>query len=154
MNEGLRHLNKPRMIDFPVHSDPTGWLAVADECDLPFEVKRVFYMWNLYKDRGHHALKTCHQLLFVPSGGMTVRTTQGITHMDVTTFNFNNRRESGLCLPPLTWRWLEDFELGTTCFVLCSHSYDPDDYIHDFDEFAEYLMDNKLQEGIKFSDES
>lgn len=144
---------EPRMIDFPVYPDPTGWLAVADEPDLSFEVKRVFWMWNLYKDRGHHALKTCHQLLIVPSGSMTVKTMRGPSFMDVVTFNLRRRPEAGLYLPPMTWRWLEDFEPGTTCFVLASHPFDEDDYIDDFDEFAKALMETEMAKGLKFADE-
>ena len=92
---------KPRMIDFPMHKDYSGILAVADKSDLPFKVERIFWMWNLYEQRGQHALKTCQQLLVVPSGNMTVQTMQGITHMEVVHFNFGSKRELGLYLPPV-----------------------------------------------------
>ncbi len=143
---------EPRLIDFPVHPDPTGNLAVADYNDLPFGVKRVFWMWDLVGQRGAHALKTCHQFLVVISGSMSVDTIIGIKKQANRTFRLTYPG-IGLYLPPMCWRELVNFELGTTCFVLASHPFNDNDYIDTLHKFHEALMENEMEKGLKFADE-
>jgi hypothetical protein len=61
---------------------------------------------------------------------------------DVLTLNENgphrwhlNRADTGLYVPPGTWRHLDNFSGNAVAFVLGSHPYDPEDYIRDMDEF-------------------
>lgn len=127
---------EPRFIDFPVHKDPTGNLAVADYDDLPFEVKRVFWIFNMDGSRGDHALRTCHQLIVPMSGTVSVTTrfkTAGIVHgFRLTHQNF------GLYLPPMVWRQIVGTP-GSAFFVLASHPFDEDDYIDGYNEFLKEL---------------
>lgn len=141
---------EPRLIEFPVHKDPSGNLAVADYDDLPFGVKRVFWVYRMEDLRGDHALKTCHQLIIPMSGLLEVETRfeiPGKGHIFLL-----EEKHVGLYLPPMVWRQIR----GTTFaafFVLCSHPFDEDDYIDGIEDFEKALITNEMEKGIKFSDE-
>jgi hypothetical protein len=141
---------EPRLIEFPLHKDPTGNLVVADECDLPFEVKRIFWVFDIEGSRGDHALKTCHQLI-VPMSGIIGVVTRYKTPGLINSFILEKKR-FGLYLPPMIWRAIRGTWLSTF-FVLCSHPFDEDDYIDGVDDFEKALMENAMQKGLKFSDE-
>ena len=127
-------MDKPYIIQFDEHKDPTGNLYVANEQDIPFKINRVFWITDLEYSRGSHATRKCEQVIIAVTGEFSV---------DV--FNRNSFQTSwrlklpkhGLYLPPLSWRVLKQFWFNSTALVLCSHPYDPDDYIQDFDEFLE-----------------
>jgi hypothetical protein len=141
---------EPRLIEFPLHKDPTGNLVVADECDLPFEVKRIFWVFDIEGSRGDHALKTCHQLIVPMSGIIGVNTrykTPGKVH-----FFRLSEKNIGLYLPPMVWRQIGATP-GSSFFVLCSHPFDENDYIDGVNDFNMYLIANEMEKGLKFSDE-
>lgn len=141
---------KPRMIDFPVHPDPTGFLFVADQGVLPFVPMRVFWMDSLKGERGDHALKKCHQIIIPLKGKFIVKTNCGDEVLNKEWFmNSPNR---GLYLPPMVWRRLCNFSDEVICLVLASHSYDPHDYIHEGGEFYEMIATQEMEKGVKFSD--
>ncbi len=141
---------KPRLIEFPLHSDPTGNLVVADECDLPFEIKRIFWVFDIEGSRGDHALKTCHQLI-VPMSGIIEVVTRHKTPGLINSFVLEAKR-FGLYLPPMTWREIHGTWLSTF-FVLASHPFNEDDYIDGVDNFNMYLLANEMEKGLKFADE-
>lgn len=144
---------EPRLIEFPVHPDPTGNLAVADYNDLPFEVKRVFWIYDIIGERGDHALKTCHQLVIPMSGTMLVETlcdTAG--KFDSFRSFMLYEKHVGLYIPPMVWRRIVTTS-ESVAFVLCSHPFDEDDYIDGVVDFEEALMENEMTKGLKFADE-
>ena len=104
--------------------------------DLPFNVKRVFYSYDIPggESRGAHAHKELSQLIIAASGSFTVTLDDG----DVKRTFLLNRPYQGLLVVPGIWRTLDDFSSGSVCMVLASHGYDKDDYIRDYDEFLEY----------------
>jgi hypothetical protein len=141
---------EPRIIEFPVYPDPTGWLAVADEIDLPFEVKRVFWVYDIIGERGDHALKTCHQLIIPLSGMITIHTIhENIGNCMVYALH---KKHVGLYLPPMVWRNING-KSGSSFFVLASHPFDEDDYIDGVDDFLKALVTSEMEKGLKFSDE-
>ena len=123
---------EPRLIDFPVHKDPTGNLAVADYDDLPFDVMRVFWIYDIVGERGDHALKTCHQLVIPMSGMVKVQTLN--KRMEGYTVYPLYEKHVGLYLPPMVWRRITG-KPGSSFFVLCSHPFDDDDYIDGVADF-------------------
>lgn len=46
-------------------------------------------------------------------------------------------------MPPLTWGAQYDYSDDAVLLVLASHVYEADDYIHDYDEFLEFLSSSK-----------
>ena len=128
-------MTKPRLIEFPKHLDPTGTLFVADQPDLPFVPRRVFWMNGLRGKRGGHALRTDKQIIIALRGEFSVRAKR-YRKSAVWNLEFPHH---GLYLPAMTWRVLTDFSLDSIVLVLCSRPYNPDDYIHDFNKFLEEL---------------
>ncbi|NEU10013.1 WxcM-like domain-containing protein [Flavihumibacter sp. R14] len=101
--------------------------------ELPFDIKRVFYLYDIPagESRGAHAHKECHQFLVAASGSFEVLLNDGRTERIIQL----NRPFYGLHIPPGIWASEINFSSGSICLVLTSHSYDPNDYIRDYDEF-------------------
>ena len=66
-------------IKFKMNSDLRGKLiAIDSEFDLPFDIKRVFYIKDLDNlDRGFHAHRKCEQILIPISGSFTLTLDNG-----------------------------------------------------------------------------
>ncbi len=126
------------IITFPRIGNRAGNLTfVENNIHLPFEVKRVFYIYDIPggKSRGGHAHKKTHQLLVAVSGAFDVILDDGINKRTVTL----NRPYYGLHLPPGIWASLQNFSSGAVCLVLTSELYDESDYIRDYDEYLRYM---------------
>lgn len=126
----------PQIIAFPKIKDPRGNLAVIEKTTLPFEIKRVFYLFDVPSDasRGGHAHKQQSQVLIAISGSFDVlikdkKETECITL---------NKPDKGLLIPPGYWREMENFSAGAVCLVLASDVFDEADYIRDFEDFLAY----------------
>ncbi|HTP73131.1 MAG TPA: FdtA/QdtA family cupin domain-containing protein [Burkholderiaceae bacterium] len=127
-------VNDCRLIDLPRIQDPRGNLSyVETERHLPFEFRRVFYLYDVPggEQRAGHALKTCHQFLIAMSGSFDVVVKDGYTERRV----HLNRSYNGLHLPPRVWRELDNFSSGSVCMVIASRPYDESDYYRDYREF-------------------
>ena len=48
-----------------------------------------------------------------------------------------NRSYYGLYLPPLTWRHMENFSTNALSLHLSSRTFDPDDYIREYDTYRQ-----------------
>ena len=46
-----------------------------------------------------------------------------------------NRSYTGLYIPPMVWREIDNFSSGAVCMVLASEFYDETDYYRDHTEF-------------------
>lgn len=118
--------------------DQRGRLSVGEfPTSLPFIVKRFFIISNVPEGepRGIHAHKECHQLLICVSGSLKAMTDDGVERK----VHHLVAGETVLHMPPLTWGAQYDYSDDAVLLVLASHVYDPDDYIHDFEEFKKIL---------------
>ncbi|MFN3951080.1 MAG: sugar 3,4-ketoisomerase [Thermaurantimonas sp.] len=104
--------------------------------DVPFEIKRVFYIYDIPagEDRGAHAHKTCHQFLVAASGSFEIELDDGRLKRTVVL----NRPFFGLHIPPGIWAAEKSFSSGAICLVLASHGYDEEDYIRDYQSFLKF----------------
>lgn len=119
------------------HSDRKGNLTVVENGKtLPFEVKRVYYLYDIPggESRGAHAHKELSQLIVAVSGSFRVTLDDGCIKRSFTL----NRPYQGLYVKPGIWRDLDDFSAGAVCMVLASDVYDKEDYIRDYKEFINY----------------
>jgi hypothetical protein len=109
---------------------------IENNIHLPFEIKRVFYLYDIPggESRGAHAHKECFQFLIPASGSFEVQMDDGTCKRQV----FLNRPYHGLLIPPSIWASELNFSSGSVCLVLASHTYDPADYIRDYQEFTKY----------------
>jgi hypothetical protein len=48
---------------------------------------------------------------------------------------------TGVFIPPLVWCKLMNFTRGAACISLASEEYEPDDYIHDYEEFKRLIRE-------------
>lgn len=125
------------IIELNKHHASQGNLSVVENNkDLPFEVKRVYYLYDVPggEFRGAHAHKELFQFVIAASGSFSVTLDDG----QVKRTFFLNKPYQGLYIVPGIWRTLYDFSSGSVCMVLASNGYDKDDYIRDYDEFVKY----------------
>ena len=125
-----------RMIDIRKFSDNRGFLSVVEGgVDIPFDIKRVYYLYLVPEAaRGAHAHKQLQQLMVATSGSVHVTMDDGINRK---TFVLD-KPWKGLLVAPGLWRDLDNFAGGTVCMVLASEKYDAEDYIRDYQDFLIY----------------
>lgn len=119
------------------HSDRKGNLTVVQNGDtLPFDVKRVYYLYDVPggESRGAHAHRDLSQFMVAASGSFRVTLDDGKVKRSF----FLNRPYQGLYVKPGIWRDLDDFSSGAVCMVLASDVYKKEDYIRNYDEFLEF----------------
>jgi hypothetical protein len=126
-----------KLISLPKIGDRTGQItAVNNNVEVPFEINRVFYLYDIPagEDRGAHAHKECHQFLVAASGAFDVEVDDGINKK---TFSLN-QPNLGLHVPPGIWAAELNFSSGSICLVLASHPYQENDYIRNYQTFLNY----------------
>jgi dTDP-4-dehydrorhamnose 3,5-epimerase-like enzyme len=124
------------VIEIPRVHDERGLLAVIEGATIPFEIKRVYYLYDVPSDafRGGHAHKTLEQLIVPLSGSFDVHIKDGENEK---IFSLN-KPHKGLLIVPGIWREIENFSSGCVCLVLASAEYDESDYIRDFKGFSAF----------------
>ena len=125
----LIHLSKK-------HSIAGNITAVQNDIDVPFDVRRVYYLYDIPggESRGAHGHKKLQQLIIAVSGSFDVTLFDGA---NTKTVNLS-RPYMGLHIIPGMWRDISNFSSGAICLVLASHEYDNNDYIRSIDEFINY----------------
>jgi dTDP-4-dehydrorhamnose 3,5-epimerase-like enzyme len=123
-----------RIIELPQRNDERGGLGFVEASrQIPFDVKRVYYMYDLAPGakRGAHAHKELEQLVIAANGSFTVVLNDGA---DTRRFQLDTPAV-GLYVPRMLWRDLTDFSSNAFCLVLASEYYDEHDYYRDYDDF-------------------
>ena len=122
------------LFNFNVRGDHSGKLVALERgCDLPFEVKRVYYIWNTSSDtvRGKHAHRKLEQMIVCTSGSCDFILDDGKNRETV---HLNNPAQ-GLYIKHNIWREFTNFSSDCVVMVLASEYYDEADYIRNYDEF-------------------
>ncbi len=122
-----------KIIKIPKIIDPRGNLAVIEKTLLPFEMSRVYFLYNVPAGayRGGHAHKNQSEILIAVSGSFEVILHDGKEEKSI----WLKRPDEALLLPPGIWRELKDFSQGSVCLVINSDTFDEKDYIRDFHHF-------------------
>lgn len=121
------------LIKIPVVEDLSGNLAFIQSDILPFEFKRVYYLFDVPSSafRGGHSHIEQHEVLIALSGSFEVTLNDGVAKKSY----LLNKPNIGLHLPKGIWRELENFSSGAVCLVLASDVFEESDYIRDYDVF-------------------
>ncbi len=130
---------------FQPHGDNRGQLVALEEYkDIPFRIKRVYYMYDTMPDvvRGHHAHKKLKQILICIHGSCKIRLDNGKEKKIVPL----EKPYEGLFVDNKMWREMYDFSPDAVLMVLASELYDETDYIRDYDEFLNILEENLSEE--------
>ena len=129
----MNTLSSVTLINLPVVEDARGNLAFIQEGFLPFNFKRVYYLYDVPSsaNRGGHSHLEQNELLIALSGSFEVIVDDGLTKKSY----FLNKPNIGLHITKGIWRELENFSSGAICLVLNSDVFKEEDYIRDYDEF-------------------
>lgn len=124
-----------QLLKIPVVEDTRGNLAFIQKDFLPFEFKRVYYLFDVPSSayRGGHSHIVQQELLIALSGSFEVVVQDGLIKKSFVL----NKPNVGLLIPTGIWRELQNFSSGAVCLVLASDVFEEADYIRDFDAFLE-----------------
>ncbi len=126
---------------FQPHGDERGQLVALEEFnDIPFRIKRVYYMYDTIADvvRGKHAHIKLEQILVCVHGSCKIRLDNGREKKVVVL----EKPYEGLYVPSNMWREMFDFSPDAVLMVFASELYDEADYIRDYDEFLHHVSVN------------
>lgn len=121
------------IINIPKIEDPRGNLSVIEKEVVPFEIKRVYYLYDVPAgaERGGHSHKEQKEFLIALSGSFDVILNDGKVEKLVTL----NKPFEGLLITNGIWRELKNFSSGAVCLVVASDEFEEADYIREFDVF-------------------
>ena len=122
----------PKIID----EKGRGKLSVIEKSTIPFEIKRVYYLYDVPSDsfRGGHAHKNLIQFMIALSGSFEVKIDDGSNNKKV----MLNKPNQGLLIPSGIWREMDNFSAGSVCLVLASEFFEESDYFRDYNTFLNY----------------
>ena len=123
----------PVLLQLPRHVDGRGSLGVIEAADLPFDIRRIYYLHDVPMGavRGEHGHKRLQQLILCMHGEVEVVLNDGISQFRFTLSDSS----TGLYLPPGLWRRLRFVVPETVVCVLASRPYEREDYIYEYEEF-------------------
>lgn len=127
---------------FQQHGDDRGQLvALEEQKDIPFEIKRVYYMYDTKEGvrRGYHAHKSLEQILICIHGSCKILMDNGEEKKVVSL----EKPYEGLYINNNIWREMFDFSPDAVLMVLASDYYKEEDYIRDYDEFLRFIHKEK-----------
>lgn len=135
---GKQMIEKCRMIEFPQKGDDRGHLVIVEgNQDIPFDIKRVFYIYGSDKDviRGKHANYNTEFVLINVAGTSKVKVDDG-TEQKIFSLD---RPHTGIFLPRMVWKDMYDFSEDSVLLVLASEHYDEKEYIRSYPEYLEIM---------------
>ena len=134
-------------ITFKKVKDLRGNLIPIDSInDLPFEIKRIFYINNVDNlPRGFHAHKKCEQILIPIQGSFDLHVELKSGEKKVFTLNKDN---VGIHIPLLSWISMENFSSGCILMVICSYKYDEDEYIRNYGDYLEIIREEEKKDKL------
>ena len=121
------------LIEIPKVHDERGSLAVIEKDVIPFNIKRVYYLYDVPSDsyRGGHAHLEQQSVIIALSGSFEVIVDDGESQKRV----MLNKPTQGLFVPTNIWREIDNFSSGAVCLVLASTEYNENEYIRAYEDF-------------------
>ncbi len=124
-----------RMLTFKELGDERGNLvAIEGNADIPFEIKRVFYMYgtNNTMVRGQHANRESEFVLINVSGSSKIKIDDGLGHVEIVCLD---KPKMGVYIPKMIWKEMYEFSNDSVILCLASTHYDGSEYIRDYNEY-------------------
>jgi dTDP-4-dehydrorhamnose 3,5-epimerase-like enzyme len=114
------------IINLKTFSDTRGHLTVIEKV-IPFEVKRIFYIYGVDDSvRGGHRHKKTIQAAVCLSGSCVIHNNNGKVKED---FLLDDPAKC-LLLNPEDWHTMHSFTPNAILMVMASEYFDPEDYIY------------------------
>ncbi|SET75850.1 sugar 3,4-ketoisomerase [Hymenobacter actinosclerus] len=139
-------MSVPHLIEFAkTGSAELGFITVAQNSELPFEIKRVYWTYDTPDSvvRGHHAHHDLEQIIFATSGRI---------EFDLENLRGENQKfildspNVGLYIPKLYWRTIM-FSHQAVLMCLTSQEYIEEDYIRSYTDFENMKSLHKITES-------
>lgn len=130
--------SKCPIINFKEFGDDRGKLVIVEGNEsIPFDIKRVFYIYNSDFDviRGQHANRESEFVLVNVSGTSKVRISDGKEEIIVEL----NKPHMGVYIPKMIWKDMYEFSSDSVLLVLASTHYDANEYIRNYDEYVKQM---------------
>jgi len=127
----------------------TGFLSFFEaNKDIPFEIKRIYYIYNVPKDvkRGMHAHKTLQQLLWCPYGEIEIELDDG---KEKNKYLLDSPEKALLVLKGYWHNMVWKKENSVLC-VAASDYYNDKDYIRDYNEFLRLVKEGYWKNENQF----
>lgn len=127
-----------RTIHLRHYGDERGMLTTIEEnSDIPFTIKRVYYLSNLSKDkkRACHAHKLSQRVLIALNGSCNVSFFDG---KEKYAYQLKSTTYEGAYFNSGIWCELSDFEDNTIILALSDMEYDEKEYIRNFDDYIRF----------------
>lgn len=119
-------------INLPSVKDQRGILtSIESDIDIPFDLKRIFYMHHVISDRGGHAHTDTDQVVTAISGSFQIELFDGVNKI---CFRMDDPSR-GLYIPRMIFINLFDFSSDAVCLVLASTRYDIKKSIRNIDDY-------------------
>lgn len=137
------NIDNCKIINLPKFADPRGNLSFVEQWNhIPFEIKRTYWIYDVPggENRGGHAFKQNQEFIVALSGAFDVIVDDGVNKKKFTL----NRSYYGLYVPAGLWREMENFSTNSLALEFGSIHYDPNDYIHNYDEYLKMRQNEKI----------
>lgn len=135
-----------KLLEFPQRGDDRGHLVIVEGLqDVPFEIKRIFYIYGSDSDivRGQHANRKSEFVLINVAGKSKVKVRDGKGNEAIFSLN---RPHTGIYLPRMIWKDMYDFSEDSVLLCLSSEHYDGSEYIRDYDEYVKEVTGGDMNE--------
>ena len=136
-NHSMSNVKHIKFIEIPKVHDERGTLAVIEKDVLPFEIKRVYYLFDVPSSsyRGGHAHREQESIIIALSGSFEVIVDDGFSRERI----MLNKPTQGLFISTNVWREIDNFSSGAVCLVLASTTYNEAEYIRDYQDFKNHV---------------
>ncbi|MBP3891792.1 MAG: FdtA/QdtA family cupin domain-containing protein [Solobacterium sp.] len=134
-----------RLLEFKELGDERGNLiAIEGGQDIPFEIKRVFYMYGTDGTmvRGQHANRNSQFVLVNVSGSSTIYITDGCgQEVEVVL----DKPRTAVFIPRMIWKEMKNFSSNSVILCLTDTHYDDAEYIRDFEAYQEEMKKAQVE---------
>ena len=127
-----------KIVSFPPLGDDRGSLIALEGLKtVPFEIKRVYYIFGTKKNvsRGFHAHRNIKQVVVCVTGSCRFVIDDGNNREEV----LLNSPTKGLLIENFIWREMHDFTSDCVLIVLASEYYKESDYIRNYKDFLKII---------------
>ncbi len=134
-------LNKSAcLIDLPSYKDNRGVLTSVEQIsDIPIDIRRVFFMHHMVRDRGGHSHIETDQVVVAAHGSMSFK----LIFPDTSTCEYTMDDPcKGLYIPRLTFIEIRNISQDAVCLVLANTFYEMSMSLRNIEQYLDYIKDH------------
>ena len=131
----------PELVNVACFSDARGQLGVVEGARLPFDIQRVYYLFDIPMGavRGEHGHKKLQQLMVSMNGACEITFNDGEEQYKFTI----DSPSQAILVPAGLWRSIRFTKPDSVLCVFASHPYEQDDYLYSYEDFLEWVKQEK-----------